>query len=81
MTPEDVIKELSDAQKRALCGIPVKRDFTPKHTGFPWTTLSCLKRHRLINGVKADLGGMGPDVLHRITPLGLAVREILKAQP
>lgn len=65
---------MSVAQKQALCGLPVNRDFTPKHTGYQWPTLAVLKQLRLINGVRDGLAGMGKDALHRVTPRGLAVR-------
>ena len=72
-----IAKGLSEAQRRALLGIPVKRDFKPETTGFQWSTLAILKSRRLINGLADGFGGMGKSALHRITSLGLSVRQYL----
>lgn len=65
---------LTPAQRRALCGIPVNRAFTPAHTGFQWPTLAVLKSQRLINSVKDGLAGAGPMAKHVITDRGRRVR-------
>lgn len=74
--PQVVLKRLSPAGRRALCGIPEKRDFMPDHTGFQWPTLATLKAHRLINGVQCGTAGYGKFAWHRLTPLGRAVRAL-----
>ncbi len=80
MSLDKILPRMTGAQKRALSHIPIKRDFIPAHTGFPWRTLSCLKSLGLIRGVKDAMQGMGPTVYHRITPLGLAVRAALNEE-
>jgi hypothetical protein len=71
---------LSPAQRRALLGIPVHREFVPKHTGFQWPTLAKLKQLRLINGVLGGFAGKGKWARHVITPSGLKLRAELTAQ-
>lgn len=79
--PVEVARRLSDGQKRALCGIPIQRDFRPSLTGFQWKTLACLKAKRLINSIRDGDAGWGPLAMHRITPRGLAVRaQLTKGQ-
>ena len=80
MTPDPIdaiVARLTVAQREALCQLPVNRDWTPKHTGHQWKTLACIKSLRLINGVRDGYAGKGKYALHRLTPLGLAVRELL----
>jgi len=66
--------QLTPAQRRALCGIPVNRAFTPVHCGFQWPTLARLKAERLINSVEDGIEGMGRFAKHVITDRGRHVR-------
>jgi hypothetical protein len=75
-----VLAGLSMAQRRALAGLPIKRDFRPSLTGFQWSTLACLKSKRLINSVVDGIRGCGPDAMHRVTPFGLRVRTLIEGQ-
>lgn len=75
-----IAKSLSKAQRKALCELPVMRDFIPAHTGFQWSSLSVLKSKRLINGVKDGVAGLGKDAWHRFTPLGREVRTSIMAK-
>lgn len=72
---------LSAGQRRALLGLPKRRDFRPCYTGFQWPTLAHLKSKCLINSVIDGLGGMGPKAMHRLTPKGQRVRALLEADP
>lgn len=79
MTPDldRIIAGLSEAQRKKLLELPVRRVFAPEYFG-QWPTLSCLKAKRLINGLKDGLPGMGKTALHVVTPTGLAVRQRLQ---
>lgn len=81
MSAADIARDLPIAQRKALCGLPVTRDFIPAHTGFQWSSLSVLKSKRLINGVKDGITGLGKNAPHRITPLGREVRAVLEQEP
>lgn len=73
--PHQIADTLSEAQRRILCELPVKRAFKPEYYG-QWSALSVLKAKRLINSVKDFTYGKQAE--HVVTPFGLAVRAILE---
>ncbi len=74
---EQIARELTPGQSRALMGLPVNRSFVPGHTGFQWPVISALKGKTLVRGLKDGFDGMGPTAPCVVTPTGRLVRAWL----